>query len=119
MQKDLPNYFAQHGSKSLTFKSVQDVIDFNKKDSVKTMPYGQSLFKGIVADKGNSEYLARIKDTLSRNGKQYFNLPMQKHNLDGFLSINNRHAAFAAVAEYPVAPAYWSIGHIRAVGRHR
>ena len=26
---------------------------------------------------------------------------MQKHNLDGFLSINNYHAAFAAVAEYP------------------
>mgnify|MGYP001953159742 CR=1 FL=1 len=26
---------------------------------------------------------------------------MDTHNLDGFLSINNYHAAFAAVAEYP------------------
>jgi len=26
---------------------------------------------------------------------------MKSNNLDGFLSINNYHAAFAAVAEYP------------------
>ena len=90
-----------HANKNIPVRTVYDVIEFNLKDSIKTMPYGQSLFKGIVADKGNAEYLTRIKDTLSRNGKQYFNLPMQKHNLDGFLSINNSHAAFAAVAEYP------------------
>ncbi|MHA7842874.1 MAG: amidase family protein [Winogradskyella sp.] len=101
MKKDLPAYVDAHANKNIPIRTVADVIEFNLKDSIKTMPYGQSLFKGIVADKGNAEYLTRIKDTLSRNGKQYFNLPMQKHNLDGFLSINNRHAAFAAVAEYP------------------
>lgn len=101
MKKDLPAYVDAHANKNIPIRTISDVIEFNLKDSIKTMPYGQSLFKGIVADKGNAEYLARIKDTLSRNGKQYFNLPMQKHNLDGFLSINNRHAAFAAVAEYP------------------
>lgn len=101
MKKDLPAYVDAHANKNISIRTVSDVIEFNLKDSIKTMPYGQSLFKGIVADKGNFEYLARIKDTLSRNGKQYFNLPMQKHNLDGFLSINNYHAAFAAVAEYP------------------
>lgn len=101
MKKDLPAYVDAHANKNITIRTVSDVIEFNLKDSIKTMPYGQSLFKGIVADKGNAEYLARIKDTLSRNGKQYFNLPIQQYNLDGFLSINNYHAAFAAVAEYP------------------
>ena len=101
MKKDLPAYVDAHANKNVPIKTIADVIEFNLKDSIKTMPYGQSLFQGIVADKGNAEYLVRIKDTLSRNGKQYFNLPMQKHNLDGFLSINNYHAAFAAVAEYP------------------
>jgi amidase len=74
---------------------------FNIKDSLITMPYGQSLFKGIAEDKGDATDLERIKDTLKHNGLRYFNTPMKAHNLDGFLSINNYHAGFAAVAEYP------------------
>ncbi|WP_431111117.1 amidase family protein [Winogradskyella poriferorum] len=101
MKKDLPAYVDAHANKNIPIRTVADVIEFNLKDSIKTMPYGQSLFKGIVADKGDANYLMRIKDTLSRNGKQYFDVPMREHNLDGFLSINNYHAAFAAVAEYP------------------
>ncbi|MCB0399225.1 MAG: amidase [Winogradskyella sp.] len=101
MKKDLPAYVDAHANKNIPIRTVVDVIEFNLKDSIKTMPYGQSLFKGIVADKGDTNYLERIKDTLSRNGKQYFDIPMKQHNLDGFLSINNYHAAFAAVAEYP------------------
>lgn len=101
MKKDLPVYVDAYANTNVPIRTVSDVIEFNLKDSIKTMPYGQNLFKGIVADKGDENYLKRIKDTLSRNGKQYFNIPMQKHNLDGFLSINNSHAAFAAVAEYP------------------
>ncbi|WP_426430921.1 amidase family protein [Winogradskyella sp. HB-48] len=101
MKKDLPAYMDAYANDNITLRTVADVMEFNLKDSVKTMPYGQNLFKGIVDDQGNANYLERIKDTLSRNGKQYFDVPMQKHNLDGFLSINNYHAAFAAVAEYP------------------
>jgi amidase len=65
------------------------------------MPYGQRLFRGIMADMGTDEDLERIKDTLKTNGLKYFNDPMQLEQLDGFLSINNYHAGFAAVAEYP------------------
>ncbi len=101
MKKDLPAYVDAHANKNIPIRTVADVIKFNLKDSIKTMPYGQSLFKSIVADKGGANYLMRIKDTLSRNGKQYFDMPMREHHLDGFLSINNYHAAFAAVAEYP------------------
>ena len=34
MQKDLPNYFENYADKTLPFDSVQDVIDYNKKDSL-------------------------------------------------------------------------------------
>jgi len=101
MKKDLPNYMDNFANKNIALRTVSDVMSFNLKDSSKTMPYGQNLFKGIVEDNGSEEYLERIKDTLSSNGKQYFDLPMKAFNLDGFLSINNYHAAFAAVAEYP------------------
>ncbi|MEO8772711.1 MAG: amidase family protein [Gelidibacter sp.] len=101
MQNDLPNYIKISGDPNLTVNSVADVMSFNKKDSIGRMPYGQSLFAGIVADSATDEEFDGIKNTLKSNGRLFFDTPMKKHNLDGILSINNFHASFAAVAEYP------------------
>lgn len=101
MKKDLPAYFKNHTGKDISFASVQDIIDFNKKDSVTSMPYGQNLFYGIVNDKATEEEFSNMKKVLHENGKTFFDIPMKTHNLDAVLSINNYHAAFAAVAEYP------------------
>ncbi|WP_425562806.1 amidase family protein [Litoribaculum gwangyangense] len=101
MKKDLPIYLSEFASKDVAVKSVLDVVEFNKKDSLNIMPYGQRLFEGIVNDEGDALFLERIQDTLKTNGRQYFDIPMKTQNLDGFLSINNYHAGFAAVAEYP------------------
>ncbi len=100
MRNDLPAYFKNYGG-DVDFKSVQDVVAFNKKDSTIRAPYGQGLFDGILKDSATKEEFAAIKDTLSRNGKRFFDVPMKTHNLDAVLSINNYHAGFAAVALYP------------------
>ena len=101
MQKDLPKYLMDYASPSITLRSVDDVIKFNIEDSINTMPYGQKLFEGIVADSSTEEEFEAIKNTLKTNGKLYFDSPMKAHKLDGIISINNYHAGFAAVAEYP------------------
>lgn len=101
MQKDLPSYITTSGDPALTLSSVEEIIAFNKKDSVTIMPYGQKLFEGIVADSASDMEFEQIKTILKTNGKRYFDTPMEAHNLDAFLSINNAHAGFAAVAEYP------------------
>lgn len=101
MQKDLPEYFNTYADASLGFKNVDDIIDFNKKDSLNIMPYGQKLFEGVVADKASVNELESIKEKLKTNGKLFFDKPMEASNLDAILSINNYHAAHAAVAEYP------------------
>ncbi|WP_430412380.1 amidase family protein [Kordia sp.] len=101
MKKDLPMYFKHHTGKEISFNSVQDVIEFNKKDSATAMPYGQKLFYGIVNDSATEEEFSNMKKILHANGKSFFDIPMKAHNLDGVLSINNYHAAFAAVAAYP------------------
>ena len=101
MKNDLPKYLSNYASKDVEIKSVSDVVEFNKTDSLKMMPYGQRLFIGIIDDEGTDDFLLKIKDTLHNNGKKYFDIPMKEHQLDGFLSINNYHAGFAAVAEYP------------------
>ena len=101
MKKDLPAYMDAYANDNISIRTIEDVMEYNLKDSLINMPYGQDLFKGIVDDNGDADYLERIKDTLNTNGKSYFDIPMQQFNLDGFLSINNNHAAYAAVAEYP------------------
>jgi amidase len=101
MRKDLPQYLNTYANPSIEVKSVSDVIDFNKTDSLNTMPYGQKLFIGIVADEGDEVALKKIKDSLNYIGKTFFDQPQKENKLDGFLSINNYHAGLAAVAEYP------------------
>lgn len=101
MINDLPMYLSTWADALVTIKSVQDVVEFNKKDSLNRMPYGQKIFEGIVADSASLEEFEAIKAKLKSIGRQYFDAPMEKYKLDGILSINNYHASFAAVAEYP------------------
>lgn len=100
MKKDLPEYFKNYAG-DVELENVQDVVDYNSKDSLARAPYGQALFWGIIKDSASTEEFAAIKDTLKRNGTRFFEVPMKKYNLDAVLSINNYHAGFAAVAKYP------------------
>ncbi|MDT7833119.1 amidase family protein [Flavobacteriaceae bacterium S356] len=100
MKHDLPEYLKNHTDKNVTITSVEDVINFNEKDSLLRAPYGQQLFEGIVADTTTLEQLQTIKKTLMDNARTYFK-PLDSENLDAILSINNYHAGYSAVAEYP------------------
>jgi amidase len=101
MKKDLPIYLSNFAGDSVKITSVQNVIGFNNQDSLNRAPYGQRLFKGIVADKGTIQLLDSIKNDLKTKSKMFFDTPFEEHKLDGFISINNYHAGYAAAAEYP------------------
>ena len=100
MKQDLPKYLKDHADADIKVASVEDVIDFNLKDTISRAPYGQELFVGIVADTTSAEEFQKIKKTLMSNARNYFK-PLYDKNLDAILSINNYHAAYSAVAEYP------------------
>src|SRR5690606_11900642 len=72
MKKDFTNYVKTSGDSNLEIQSIEDVMMFNKTDSVARMPYGQRLFAGIVADSASAEELETIKKTLKTNGKLFF-----------------------------------------------
>ncbi len=101
MKVDLPNYIKQYASDKVTFHSVSDLIDFNNKDSLKRIPYGQTLFAGIVKEVISKDDLAGLKEKLRKAGIDFFEKPMADKNLDVILSISNRNAGAAAVAHYP------------------
>jgi amidase len=101
MKKDLPAYISNAAGDSIRFRNVQEIVAYNQEDSVVRAPYGQQLFEGIVADTTSPEELEALSKRLEESGRKFFDVPMKEHKLDAVLSINNYHAAYAAVAKYP------------------
>ncbi|MCC5932551.1 MAG: amidase [Cyclobacteriaceae bacterium] len=101
MKNDLPIYLESQASENITFKNIDDIRAFNNEDIELRAPYGQKWFESMVADSTDSETLEKLKSKLSAEAIKYFETPMLKDKLDAFLSVNNMHAAYAAVAFYP------------------
>lgn len=101
MKNDLPHYLKNDADKKINFKNVEDIVNFNLLDSLKRAPYKQQLLVGIVKDTTSTSSFNLIKQNLKTAGLTYFNTPMDEFQLDAVLSINNNHAGFAAVAQYP------------------
>ncbi|GGG30286.1 amidase [Dokdonia pacifica] len=101
MKKDLPEYIEKHAGTSVTIKNIEDAVAFNKKDTLLHVPYGQQLFEGILADTTTDQELEKIKNNLETISRAYFDVFLDDYELDAFLSINNYHAAYAAMAKYP------------------
>lgn len=102
MKGDLPAYFS--GLSHLKFRGwdVQKVMEWNKKDSLKTMPYGQKLFQGILDEPAIAdEAFYEFKTSITTKAREYFEAYMKTHDLSGFISINNYSAGAAAVAFFP------------------
>ncbi len=103
MKNDLPKYLRAYVTNKdvVKVRSVEDLVAFNEEDSLKRIPYGHTLFEGILADSTTTGQLEMIKKTLEKSGRTFFNTAMSKYRLDAILSINNNHAGYAAVAKYP------------------
>ena len=100
MKHDLPNYLSNYADKNVKVISIEDVINFNNVDTVVRAPYGQLRFKNIGKDTVTLVQLETIKKTLMTNARNYFQA-LDLMSLDAILSINNSHAGYSAVAEYP------------------
>ena len=103
MKDDLPNYLSTQirDTNAVAVRSVADVVAFNREDSLLRVPYGQAIFEGILSDATSEEQHGEIRNSLKKAGRDYFDEAWDEHQLDAILSVNNRHAGYAAVAKYP------------------
>lgn len=101
MKRDLPAYITTAAGKNVKVRNVEDVLQFNLEDTTLRAPYGQRLFEGISTDTTSDAELVELRKQLQESGRKFFDEPMEEHELDAVLSINNFHAAYAAVAKYP------------------
>ena len=103
MKNDLPEYLSTNiqNKEVIPMRTMEEIVEFNLQDSLLRIPYGQSIFDGILKDSTTLEELEVIKSRLEKNGRLFFDTAMDQENLDAILSINNYHAGYAAVAKYP------------------
>jgi amidase len=101
MRKDLPAYIRKYGSPALRVTSVADIVDYNLRDTLVRIPYGQGRFGGILDVDLDEEAYLELKNRLHDEGVRFLETPMQKFKLDAILSINNYGAGVAAAAKYP------------------
>ena len=101
MRKDLKSYLSIYGNEKLEVSDISSIIEFNDKDSIVRAPYGQGIFRKIINDTMNKEEFDKLKIRLMNEGNKFFNIPMDKYDLDVVISLNNYHAGYAAVAHNP------------------
>ena len=101
MRYDLRSYLFFYGNKNLKVEDISSIIKYNEMDSVERAPYGQGIFKKIIQDTMSINDFEDLKFELMNKGNEFFDISMDKHNLDAILSINNYHAGYAAMAHNP------------------
>ncbi|GLR16370.1 amidase [Portibacter lacus] len=101
MRNDLPEYLTNHAGPKVQVRSVKDVMIFNQKDMDTRAPYDQELFAGIIADETTDDELKEIISNGQAAARAFFDVPMEKFELDAITSINNYDASRAAIAYYP------------------
>ena len=101
MRRDLKSYLSTYGNKNLEVSDISSIIQFNNKDSLVRAPYGQGIFKKIISDTMTTEDFEKLKIRLMKEGNKFFDIPIEKYNLDAVISLNNYHAGYAAVAHNP------------------
>ena len=101
MKIDLPQYLNKYANNEISLRTIEEIVAYNKEDSLIKIPYGQALFEGIVDLDLTREELTQLKTRLHSEGVRYFETPMQELQLDVILSIDNQNAGYAAAAKYP------------------
>lgn len=103
MKKDLAEYLSKYVQDTalVWIRSAADILKFNAADTLLYAPYGQARMEGVVQETCSTPELEAIKSKLKSIGLDFLLESWRKYNLDGILSVNNRHAGLAAVAEFP------------------
>jgi amidase len=101
MKVDLPAYLDKYASENIAFRSISEIADYNRADTLVRIPYGQTIFEEMIALEITPEEVLKLKTRLHDEGVKYFDKPMTELQLDVILSVNNRNAGNAAAAFYP------------------
>jgi amidase len=101
MVRDLENYLENFAASSVQITSVADLQAFNAEDPDLRAPYGQGLVDMMAALTLSAGQLEELRAELQTTAETLLSQVFLEAELDVLLSINNRNAGLAALANYP------------------
>ena len=101
MVRDLATYLDSHASSNVSVSSIVDLQVFNVEDPDLRAPYGQGLIEMMAELELGTEELEMLRAELQVTAEKQLQRIFVDGELDVLLSINNRNAGLAALANYP------------------
>jgi amidase len=101
MVRDLATYLDSHASSNVSVSSIVDLQVFNVEDPDLRAPYGQGLIEMMAELELGAEELEMLRAELQTTAEKQLQRIFVDGELDVLLSINNRNAGLAALANYP------------------
>ena len=101
MVRDLALYLRDHASPMVMIDSVDDLKAFNLQRPDLRMPYGQAEVDRMVELDISPAELEALRDSLQSGARAAMEALFAGGDLDLLLSMDNRNAGFAALANYP------------------
>jgi len=101
MVRDLATYLNGWAHEDVEVTSVGEVQVFNNTDPELFAPYGQELIDMMVGLTLDDAELAELRQRLQEGARAALDSLFVEHRLDVLLSVNNRNAGIAALANYP------------------
>lgn len=101
MVRDLALYLQEFTDAEVTVDTVSSVKAFNEQALDVRAPYGQALFDMMSELNYSAEQTEALRIELQDQAASYLGGVFEEHSLDVLLSVNNRNAGLAALANYP------------------
>ena len=101
MVRDLASYLKAHASRLVMIDSIKDLQAFNLQRQELRIPYGQAEVDRMVDLDISPAELERLRDSLQGSASAALETLFSGNDLDLLLSLDNRNAGLAALANYP------------------
>jgi amidase len=101
MVRDLALYLDRFASPAVGIASISDLQAFNLEDMDVRANYGQGLVDMMAELDLSAAELEIMREEMQSDARAQLDQLFSESNLDVLLSVNNRHAGIAALANYP------------------
>ncbi|MCI5106893.1 MAG: amidase family protein [Pseudomonadales bacterium] len=101
MVRDLAAYLADYADAAVSIDSIAALQQFNNQDVDLRAPYGQALVDMMAGLQLSDEELAALRERLQSGARAALDQLFASQDIELLLSVNNRNAGIAALANYP------------------
>jgi amidase len=101
MVRDLALYLESQAGANVTIDSVKALQSFNSADAATRAPYGQALVDMMAGLNYSADQIENLRMALQDQASDLLAGMFADNNLDVLITLNNRNAGVAALANYP------------------